>query len=699
MTHFQHVNHIGEKSVISILEHNIKDFLNYGFLNLGGFVDVNIPTSGMYGGDFSILKPAYHPSLPSGTIWEAPRKDWVYESDIMHEGRSPLGVSGIYINNSFIPGPTGNNNYQYYINYRDGQIIFNKCIPILSNLKASYSYKYIQIYTANESTWFKELQKYSYDPSISNKAVNNMMSEHKIQMPCIIIETIPRTFQEPYQLGDTSNIISQDLLLHIYTENPVHRNSIVDTLILQKDMQSVLYDVDAVSRDRVYPLSPNGSLNVNRLTYDEILHNNMYKKNIYYISSATTSELNTISSNLYNGVVRWTLKIYPFNRAALVSNLTPTVTRTPTKTPTPTKTITPTITKTPTITPTITKTPTVTPTITPTTTVTTSFNNNPVTPTITKTPTTTLTSTPSLTPTITPTVSVSSNLIALTSNSANFNNCAIWGDNNGNVTTVGSNGISSSYDLYDMNGNVWEWLTDSIASTRKQLRGGSWRSLLDSLKSTSIGQQNLTNISDNIGFRVFSINNPFNYSDSVYVLISDISNLADTNGYGSVSYSYLATQNLISNQQYTSFLNAVAITDSNQVYNTLMGSDPRGGILRTGTDGSYVYTTKINMNNKPVNFISWYNAARYCNWLHNGRPFGSQSNSTTENGAYTLTGNSGYPNKNINATYFLPTNSEWYKAAYYKASGNNSGYWLYATRSDSDPLCVSATNEGNGILL
>lgn len=312
MTHFQHVHNIGEKSVISILEHNIKEFLNYGFLKIGGFIDVSIPTSGISGGDFSLLKPAYHPYCPSGMVWESPRKDWVYESEISHEDRYPINISGIYVNNNLIPAPTGNGNISYYINYKDGQIVFNKPIPLLSIVKASYSYKYVQIYTANENPWFKELQKYSYDPSIMNKGPGqSIMAEHKVQMPCIIIETIPRTFQEPYQLGDTSNIISQDLLLHIYTENPVQRNSIVDTLILQKDMETLLFDIDKVTKDQVYSLLPNGSINTGRLNQDEILSNSLYRKNVYYISLATTSELNTISSNLYNGVVRWTLKIYP----------------------------------------------------------------------------------------------------------------------------------------------------------------------------------------------------------------------------------------------------------------------------------------------------------------------------------------------------------------------------------------------------
>lgn len=312
MNGFQQVSSIGEKSTISLLEDNIRDFLNYSFLKIGGFIDVNIPTSGISGGDFATLKPSYSPECPSGTVWEAVRKNWVYESGIGHEDRFPIAIEGINVNNTLYPTPTGNSTLSYYINYNDGQVIFNKPIPLLSNVKASYSYRYVQVYKANENFWFKELQQYSYDPSKINKAPGQIiMANHRVQLPCIIIETIPRTFQEPYQLGDVSNIISQDILLHIYTENPVQRNSIVDILLLQKDRQSFLYNIDKMLRDQVYPLDYRGSINPNGLNYGQILSNPLYRKNVYYISLANTSELSALSSNLYLGVVRWTLKIYP----------------------------------------------------------------------------------------------------------------------------------------------------------------------------------------------------------------------------------------------------------------------------------------------------------------------------------------------------------------------------------------------------
>jgi len=87
------------------------------------------------------------------------------------------------------------------------------------------------------------------------------------------------------------------------------------------------------------------------------------------------------------------------------------------------------------------------------------------------------------------------------------------------------------------------------------------------------------------------------------------------------------------NAQYVQFLNAVDAsgTNPNAVYNTNMDSNPRGGISFTSgaSDGSK-YAAKTNMGEKPVNFVSWFDAARVANWLQNGQGSGS-----TETGAYT----------------------------------------------------------------
>ena len=182
-----------------------------------------------------------------------------------------------------------------------------------------------------------------------------------------------------------------------------------------------------------------------------------------------------------------------------------------------------------------------------------------------------------------------------------------------------------------------------------------------------------------------------------WVTVGDPANTADTSpaGYGAVAASFRIMKYEYTNQLYTDFLNSVARTDTYSLYNTSMGSDARGGITRSGASGSYSYSVKTDMGDKPVNYVSWFDAARVSNWLMNG----ATSSSSTETGAYTLVSGqtSGTaPAVNSNATYYVPTEDQWYKAAFYKGGGTSAGYLNYATQNDSAPTAVTAGSTGIG---
>lgn len=310
MTFFQSVNSIGEKLSISSLEDNMKSFLDWGFLNIGGFINVSVPTSGINGNGFHVLKPINDPSAPKNTIWETTRKDWIYETGISYSGSSPTPISGIYINNIFSPLPSGTTPYR--INYPLGQIIFASGQNPNVNMHINYSYRYVQVYKASEAVWWKELQKLSYDPNFTNTNKSALITaNHRIQMPAIVIETISRNSQIPYELGNVRNILSQDILLHVFTENIVQRNAIIDILLLQKDKETYLYDINKLVANNKQPLDYLGRANPDGLNYNQAVNNSTYRSRVFYIDNAVSTEFNTISSAIYNGIVRWTVKILP----------------------------------------------------------------------------------------------------------------------------------------------------------------------------------------------------------------------------------------------------------------------------------------------------------------------------------------------------------------------------------------------------
>jgi formylglycine-generating enzyme required for sulfatase activity len=177
-----------------------------------------------------------------------------------------------------------------------------------------------------------------------------------------------------------------------------------------------------------------------------------------------------------------------------------------------------------------------------------------------------------------------------------------------------------------------------------------------------------------------------------FVPVDDPGNAPDTlsnctqAGCGSVATPYLIGKYEVTNQQYAEFLNAVADADPNGLYSVNMSIDARGGITRGGSSGSYSYAVKPGRGNNPVIYVSFHDALRFANWLHNAQPTGPQGAGTTEDGAYTITPGGLAANtiaRNGGARYFVPTENEWYKAAYYD-TGLGS-YYDYPMSTDSTP--------------
>lgn len=164
-----------------------------------------------------------------------------------------------------------------------------------------------------------------------------------------------------------------------------------------------------------------------------------------------------------------------------------------------------------------------------------------------------------------------------------------------------------------------------------------------------------------------------------WVYVNNANNAADTadgdpntNGiqrFGSVDHNYKIGRHEVTNSQYAAFLNAKGASNSNGIYNEQMNINGNG-IIRTGGPGNFAYTA-VSAPNNPVVFVSWFDAARFANWMMNG-----QGNGDMEDGAYALNGaTSGIITAKIGAQVYLPSENEWYKAAYYKAV--TTSYSLY----------------------
>jgi formylglycine-generating enzyme required for sulfatase activity len=153
--------------------------------------------------------------------------------------------------------------------------------------------------------------------------------------------------------------------------------------------------------------------------------------------------------------------------------------------------------------------------------------------------------------------------------------------------------------------------------------------------------------------------------------IGNAGNAADTTGYGAVNYNYsIGTYDISVNQ-----LNAAA----------------SNGVLGLG-NGHW-------SGDQPAANVSWYQAAAFVNFLDTNSGYQAAYNLTYSGGSYTMalwqSGQAGYdpsnPYRNSLALFVLPSENEWYKAAYYDHNANSGagGYNLYPT-GNSTPTAVAA---------
>jgi len=168
---------------------------------------------------------------------------------------------------------------------------------------------------------------------------------------------------------------------------------------------------------------------------------------------------------------------------------------------------------------------------------------------------------------------------------------------------------------------------------------------------------------------------------------------------GAVDYEFDVGQSEVTNTEYVAFLNAVDPTGANLLglYNSEMNDNALGGIsFASGATSGAKYSVKASRENNPVVFVSFFDAARFTNWLHNGQGAGN-----TEDGSYQLTGGTPFPTngdfvtRKATASWCLPTADEWHKAAYHKNDGITGNYFDYPTSSDTAPTAEAPLGSSN----
>lgn len=311
---FKGIDNYGDVTVSDQLKANFVDFLNWGFLEIGAFVNVTIPTTTLVGGEGPHkLRAVRDPNFTNGRVWESQRMNWVYESGISY-GIQPISVSGIYVNGTFYPGAS-TGTYAHIVDYRNGRIIFNTAIATSSSITCEYSYKLVNVVDV-DSNVFKTIQADSFNSLDSNIPVSSgewsKQAQSRTQLPCIGIDVVPEVDFTPKQLGG-GQYKHQTIAFHVMAENSSTRNKLCDIITSQKDRTLMLYDMNKVADANSFALTSSGNLNsggVNNYRNKLLpVASGGYQWKLCEIERAKAIGLNTSNSKNSYGLVYLTLKV------------------------------------------------------------------------------------------------------------------------------------------------------------------------------------------------------------------------------------------------------------------------------------------------------------------------------------------------------------------------------------------------------
>jgi hypothetical protein len=320
-TKLKGVSHIGDSLMLTTLENNLKSFFDWGLLGAGAWFDVEIPTSGAFGGTFHKLRLVDDPSYTAGQVWESPRKDLVWETGVAYpEGTgatNPVQISGVFVGGTDASSfhTFGDGDYAHHINYPEGRVVFDSAISTTAEVYMNYSYRWVQTYIAGHSPWWQELQYGSFRVDSTHATQTgsgdwSIGSHHRVQLPALVIEAVPRRTSTGFELGAGTLKTSQDVLFHVLAETKWERDQLIDILSGQQNKTIHLFNTNELADAGKYPLDYRGMLDSgNPLMYPNLVSATGYRWKRAWFRESVLSSVQSVNPDLYEAVVRTTFEV------------------------------------------------------------------------------------------------------------------------------------------------------------------------------------------------------------------------------------------------------------------------------------------------------------------------------------------------------------------------------------------------------
>ena len=310
-TKLKSITNAQDATISNILLDNFINFYDWGFVDRGSFYNINIPQSGLYGGDRHKLRLSDDPRYTSGKVWEGYRQNWVWESGVDGTTEQPISISGVFVDGEFYA--TGNATKPYYIDYPNGRIVFDDAQSSTANVQLEYSHKWLQVVPAEGISWFRQIQSRSFRNESGFQVANSggwaILGDSRVQLPALAVEVVPPRSLEGYQLGG-GQLVNNDIVFYAITENHWECANIMDSVLYQNDRVIHLYDPTKIGMSGVSPFNYRNELRENAIPsglYPNLIDNFYWKR--CWINNSRSNDITQLSPDLYIGSVRCSTEV------------------------------------------------------------------------------------------------------------------------------------------------------------------------------------------------------------------------------------------------------------------------------------------------------------------------------------------------------------------------------------------------------
>lgn len=269
------------------LEYNLKLWLDYSFLSIGAWQNVNTGEENC-GADYSVVYPVESAADTGLYLYGVNRKGLVWESVTVDSG----STQPVTIYEDGVDVTTGLD-----IHYDLGT--FSSSQEYTGQMVASYSYRTINTYVSSTANWWTQIITNQID--INEDVIWGVFKKHGITLPSIVISCTDYGKSRAIQLGTNAKYIERAVDLFVITKSKLEKNKLVSILMAQKYNTFGMFNTDTAE----FPIGC-GGVKINNNTYQDLVTNFGWK--CVTINDVSAASIDSPCEGLHLSRVRFYLE-------------------------------------------------------------------------------------------------------------------------------------------------------------------------------------------------------------------------------------------------------------------------------------------------------------------------------------------------------------------------------------------------------